>query len=101
MTVFEYRLVEHHYRNKVQWEDGPGSLQNIVSNVRTRVVRTWEKRSEDFARNLLASGLTGLEPDSDDGRDEYSYYLERRSVSTEDWKFIGIVKAKPDPDDRY
>lgn len=98
MQVFQYRLVQKHYRNSIQWEDGPGSLQNVVSKVRTRVVRSWDRRDEEFARSIIKSGLTGLELDSDDGWDEYSYHLERRATSTESWKYVGHVKSIPDSD---
>lgn len=99
--LFDYQLVEHYYRNRTEWEDGPGSLKNIVSDKRTRVVRTWGKRSEDFGHQLIQTGLTGLNRDSDDGRDQYAYYLERRPVAGGEWRLVGFVEAKPDPDYDY
>lgn len=93
MALFEYRLVEHSYHNVIEWEEGPGSMQNIVSDKDSRVVRTWKNRDEDFGNQLTASGLPGLQCDSDDGRDEYRYYLERRPIIGGEWQFVGIVKA--------
>src|SRR3989338_10009647 len=97
-TSFDYQLVEHYYRNRTEWEDGPGSLQNITSDKRTRVVRTWEKRDEDFGCRLIKSGLTGLQRDSDDGWEQYSYYLERRPIAGGEWRLVGFVEAKPESD---
>lgn len=99
MTLFDYRLVENYYRNRMEWEDGPGSLQNVVSDKRIRVVRTWDKRDEDFAHRLIKSGLTGLEQDSLDGWRQYSYHLERLEEGR--WRFMGTVDALSDPEDEW
>ena len=97
-TLFDYRLVENYYRNRIEWEDGPGSLRNIVSDMRTRVVRTWARQSEDFEHRLTTIGLHGLQQNSADGWHEYLYQLERRSSADEEWKFVGFVTPQPDFD---
>jgi hypothetical protein len=98
---FDYQLVEHYYRNRMEWEDGPGSLQNIVSDEHIRVIRTWDNRDEDFGNRLIQSGLSGLECDSDDGWEQYSYYLKRRPIAGGEWRLVGFVEAKPDSDHEY
>ena len=32
-SLFKYRIVKTTYRSRTEWEDGPGSLTNIVSDI--------------------------------------------------------------------
>lgn len=100
--LFDYQLVEHYYRNRIEWEDGPGSLQNVVSDERIRVIRTWENRDEDFGRQLITDGFSGLRCNSPDGWHEYSYRLQRRSAEGGEWALVDFISPpEPDPDYVY
>lgn len=99
--LFDYRVVETTYRNRIENEDGPGSLENIVSDTSTRVM--WERKSEaeDFRDYLRTTGVSG-EEGSADGFIEYSYTLERRPAGTSnEWKFSAHLKVKRQDDDWY
>jgi hypothetical protein len=91
---FDYRLLAITYRNRVEYEDGPGSLKNIVSDVSQRVFRFWEDADENFGTRFLNNTYVedlSLETDSDDGWYQYSYRLERKAKEDSEWKFVGFL----------
>lgn len=101
--MFDYRLIQATYRNRIEYEDGPGSLQNIVSDVSERVLYTWNNESENFGKELLKDGLSGLPRGSVDGFYDYNHKLERRPSGddTGEWKYVGFVKPARWDDDDY
>lgn len=99
--LFDYRVIETTYRNRIENEDGPGSLENIVSDTSTRIM--WERKNEaeDFRDYMRKTGVSGSEG-SADGFIEYSYTLERRPAGTSDeWTFAGNLKVKRQDDDDW
>jgi len=96
MKYFVYKLTEITYRNRVEWEDGHGSLQNIVSDeTRRTVISTWENMNDSFGEKLLKEGdpTLVLLPTSDGGHIEYSYVLERRELKGTEWEFVGYLAS--------
>lgn len=89
--TFDYRLIEKEYKNRIENEDGPGSLQNIVSDTRTRVVEKWYQEDSSFGDSVLAGNVYGLrlEEDSADGYYEFAYFLERKRCDEEEWRYVG------------
>lgn len=99
MTQFDYRLTETIYTNRVEWEDGPGSLQNIVADKSApRVMCEWQKKDEAFGKNLMRFHMLDLPDDSPDGHVEYSHMLERRPSGMAEgaWNFVGFLYPRED-----
>jgi hypothetical protein len=101
MPTFEYQLVEKVYNNRIAYEDGPGSLQNIVADCRESVRATWTNEDEVFGGRLIENGSRLCRRDSSDGRTEYSYWLMRRPQGADqaEWKFVGAVYRPNEPND--
>ena len=100
--MYDYRLIQSTYRQRIEYEDGPGSLQNIVSDVSHRVLYKWKNESEDFGKVLLKEGLSGLPRNSSDGRYDYNHKLERRLTgATSEWEYVGFINARKSHDDDY
>ncbi len=101
MPQFDYRLTEKVYESRVEWEDGAGSLQNIVTDKsEPQVIFAWREKDENFGRNLMKSHSLNLPEDSSDGRTEYTHTLERRLSGTEDaWKFLGFLYPHDEDDE--
>jgi len=55
--MYTYRLVETTWRNHIEYEDGHGSLEEIVPEKFSRVIQTWEHEDEDFALTLERNGI--------------------------------------------
>lgn len=94
---YSYRLIEDSYCNYCEPEDGTGSLTNILSDLRTRVMREWHDRDEKFGEWLVKHVVESeddldFESDSADGRDEYSYKIERRENGTSEWRYVGQIR---------
>ncbi|MBP7741341.1 MAG: hypothetical protein KA104_01450 [Candidatus Pacebacteria bacterium] len=77
-TIFKYRLIETTYRQRVEWEDGPGSLRNIVSDVSERIVAIWVGY-KNIARFIY--------PNQPDGWEDYSYHIERKAKGAYAWEY--------------
>ncbi len=93
MAQFNYRLTEKIYENRIENEDGPGSLENIMTRVsECRVINIWSDKSVYFGKHLMKSHSLDLPEDSADGRIEYSYTLERRACGDSgEWFFLGFL----------
>jgi hypothetical protein len=102
--TYEYRIIEKVYRNRVEYEDGPGSLTNIVSDeLPNRELKRWTSMSEEFGDEILKDGVKRwecmLRASDPDGRVDRSYWLERRvSGSNEEWRFLGTVRSNTSSD---
>lgn len=91
---FAIRLVTSRYISHIEWEDGPGSLQNVVSDK-----RSWSQRlgtmTVEAAQALTKSDLEHeygcyFEEDSADGIEEYSFKLEYLDPSGA-WRLVKIL----------
>src|SRR5580704_10753485 len=85
----EVRLVTTHYHNRLEWEDGPGSLQNVVSDARSTSERLG-KMSLAQAEAMTKSKLDDefgiiLDEDSGDGFEEFSFKLEYLDPDSGKW----------------
>lgn len=107
MSLFDYRLVETQYSNRIVHEDNdPGGLSDIVAYKYKRVMHEWKSEDEGFGKNLLASPASylssySLNKNSDDGWIEYSYTLERRSHDASEWKYVGhLTRSKVKKDEQ-
>lgn len=89
-TKFRIRLVTTEYRNSLEREDGPGSLQNVVSSSssssRTVGEMTLASAKSLTKANLECMGFYFYE-DSDDGFEEYGYKLEYLDPVTDEWRY--------------
>ena len=90
--TIQIRLTEISYTNRLEWEDGPGSLQNVVSDSSKRRYDLGSMTMEE-ANALTRSEVEeevgiDFEVDSADGFEEYSYRLERLDPATGHWHFV-------------
>jgi hypothetical protein len=97
MSRFTYRLVEVATWQSVEWENGPGSLQNVVSDSSGSILRQWHDMPDDYGVSLLSEvkeDFPHLFRDfSFDGETEYEYQLERSPTGDNHaWKFVGFVR---------
>ncbi len=95
MPRFEYRLVRLTYMNRIEYEDGPGSLMNIVSDEpRWSTIRTWPDEDEQFGERLVKEGVPfSLSDSAEGGRIDYSYELQRRADVSAEWEYVGHVRS--------
>ena len=80
--IFKFRLIETTYRQRVEWEDGPGSLRNIVSDKSERIVALWVGY-KDLDRYIY--------PNEPDGWYDYSYRIERKAKGALAWEYHRYV----------
>lgn len=88
----EVRLTETSYSNRLEWEDGPGSLRNVVSDS-TRHRYDLGSMTLDEANAFTKSDAEEelgiyFQEDSADGFEEYNYKLEYRDSATNQWHYI-------------
>ena len=90
----EYRLIETEYRNRIEYEDGPGSLQNIVSDESRRLVGEGTIR-EGASKEEMTSRVQHLIPyqgqDYGLGMYDYSYTLEAREKGATEWEYVDTL----------
>ena len=88
--IVEVRLVSTYYSNSLEWEDGPGSIQNVVSDDRTsrwQLGRMPLAEAEAMTKNQLYDEFGfDLEDDSADGFEEFWHRLEYRDPETGKWR---------------
>lgn len=106
MPSYEYRLVRLTYVNRLEYEDGPGSLTNVVSGEpQKRTLRIWHDRDENFGKGLVAHGFKSyaLISSSEDGWIEYSYRLERRLENSADaeWEYVASIPSNCAPEEEH
>lgn len=91
----EVRLKEVFYQNRLENEDGPGSLTNVVSDASKPRYTSLGGMPLDEARGMTAAGIGDhgvyLEDDSGDGYEEYGYTLEYLDPDTKEWRFLKSV----------
>lgn len=81
-TIFKYRLIETTYKQRIEWEDGPGTLRNIVSDVSERIVKIW-LGNKNISRYIY--------PNQPDGWVDYSYHVERKAKGAYAWEHDRFV----------
>lgn len=90
------RLTKTSYSNRLEWEDGPGSLQNVVSdssNYRYDLGNMALEEAKGLSRSDVEEALgIEFEEDSDDGFEEYSYKLEYLDPATGKWRLVDFLK---------
>ena len=91
----EYRLIETEYRNRIEYEYGPGSLQNIVSDKRKRILdrgaQSDDTSTEDLIRYCVAYCIPHRRLEGPVGMYEYSYILEYRKGSVDEWEYLASI----------
>lgn len=89
--VVKVRLVETYYKNRLEREDGPMSLQNIVSDSSSRYkalgVMTMAEAEALTKQDLEDEGYD-FEEDSDDGFEEFGYKLQYFDPAEKAWRFL-------------
>ena len=95
-TLVKVRLVTTYYRNRLEWEDGPGSLRNVVSDDSKEYTALGEMTQAE-AEALTQSDLevyhaVYFENDSADGFEEYWYALEYFDADRQKWRYLKTVK---------
>ena len=92
--VSDLQVTHVRYDNHLEWEDGPGSLQNVVSDTsEPRVVCTTRITLAD-AKQLSREDFEHciwFEEDSADGWTEHSYKLEWLNPDTGKWGLVGFL----------
>ena len=91
--IFDYQLIEITYSSpRIVWEDGHGSLPNIVSDEWERLIATWSNQTEEFGDNLVKDGDPRLIlwP-------HRNYTLQRKTQGEEEWEYVGRLKANQSP----
>jgi hypothetical protein len=94
-TLVKVRLVTTYYHNRLEWEDGPGSLRNVVSGT-SNEYEDLDEMTLAEAESLTKSDLETdyyieFEEDSADGWDEYSYKLEYLDPATGKWRLAKVL----------
>jgi len=91
----QVRLIKTSYSNRLEWEDGPGSLRNVVSDSSKRRYDLGSMTLEEantFSRSDVEEELgIYFEEDSADGFEEYSYKLEYLDPATNQWRLIKFL----------
>lgn len=91
----EYRLIETEYKNRIEYEDGPGSLKNIVSDKKKRIldrgVQSHESSTEDLIRYCVAYCIPHRRLKGPVGMYEYSYILEYRKGGVDEWEYLASI----------
>ena len=94
MSAIRIRLVITTYLNHLEWEDGPGSLQNVVSDASSQYQSLGTMtmaEAEALTRNDLDEIYNVyFEEDSADGFEEYSYKLEYFDNTTLKWRLVKV-----------
>ena len=91
-----YRLTKNTYVARVEWEDGPGSLQNVVEDVTRRVVkeRSGKDGTEEKSEIRYAQAYVPHLYEFDDPRIEESYTLERHNDGSSEWEYVETFHPK-------
>ncbi len=90
------RLVRNTYVDRVEYEDGPGSLQNVVQDVSRKVTKEWNV-PDDTSSEVLIFSIKHYIPniyEFDDPRIEESYTLERRKDDSSEWEYVHTFHPK-------
>src|SRR5688572_18886948 len=89
------RLTTTYYSNRLEWEDGPGSLRNVVSDTSNDyeyLDRMTLAEAESLTRADLEEGyLVYFQEDSADGWEEFSYKLEYFDPATRKWRLVKVL----------
>ena len=92
----EVRLKEVFYSNSIEYEEGSGSLTNVVSDASKPRYTSLGGMPLDEAREMTAADVEHhgiyLEADSGDGFEEYSYVLEYLDPEKQEWRHIKTVR---------
>lgn len=99
-----YRLTRRTYRNRIEYEDGPGSLQNVVQDETRSRFREWDESdgtSEKDVTNRAKRMIPYME--YEDSWIEEAYWLESRKDNSREWQFVTVLYPTfaPDPWDDY
>ena len=98
--IVEVRLVSAYYHNRIEYEEGPGSASDVVSDVNRsylRVGRMSVYQAESMTRTQLyyefGIDIQGDSEDeyddyADDGSEEVHYSLEYLDPETRTWRFV-------------
>lgn len=91
-----YRLVKYTYVSRLEWEDGPGSLENVVEDRTDRVVKEWTRPDDESTQVAIryAEHFIPCRYDLEDPRIEESYMLERRKDSSSEWEYVDYFLPK-------
>ncbi len=94
-----YRLTRRTYRNRIEHEDGPGSLQNIVQDETRSRFREWSEpdgtSKEDVTRRAQRM-IPYLE--YEDTWVEETYWLESQKDDSSEWQFVTVLYPTFEPD---
>ena len=94
-ATYKIRLVTTHYSNRLEWEDGPGSLQNVVSDA-SHEYRSLDRLTLAEAEALTKSDIEDgygyyLENDSHGGFEEFSHKLEYLDTENGKWRLVKVL----------
>ncbi len=99
----KYRLIRNVYVDRVQHEDGPGSLMNVVQDVRRGVHREWSLSDETPEKSAIryAEAHVPVRYSDEDPRIEETYTLERHKDDSCDWEYVTTLHPKVVDDQPY
>ena len=91
-----YKLTKNIYVSRIEWEDGPGSLENVVEDVTRRVMKEWSMADGTPEKSVIryAEHYIPKRYDFDDPRIEESYILERRKDDSSEWEYVEFFLPK-------
>ena len=88
----EVRLVTTYYQNRIEYEEGPGSAADVVSDStdhKWNLGRMPLAEAEAMTKGRLYEEFGfDLEEDSADGFEEFWHRLEYRDPETGKWRFL-------------
>ncbi len=91
-NTFKYRQTKTTYRHRLQSEDGPGSLTNVVSD-------TTDESYEfelDYLLSIEKDFERGIKVFTQGGWIGYTYMLEIFNKETQKWKLVGFIPTWED-----
>ena len=87
----KYRLVEHAYDGHMEYEEGPGSLSDLVQDKTSRVVKTGEANSLEAIKDLPAWLFEDHLEESPQDQLETQYSYELQAHVDGKWKYVKHV----------
>jgi hypothetical protein len=95
----QWKLTQRTYGRRVEWEDGHGSLQNIVEDMSMGRPRVWHEPDEKPKDRVLRGAQARIPRiEYEDTWNEEVYWLECRKDDSSKWEFVDVLRPKLEDD---
>jgi hypothetical protein len=90
--MMNYRLTRRTYRNRIEREDGSGSLQNVVQEESRSRFREWSQSDEVSKEDVIRRAERMIpHVEYEDSWIEEAYWLESRKDDSSEWHFVTVL----------